>query len=209
MQPRKGQVGQATNNKAHFAAVTKGEAADKPLDEHQPAHPDGLKTASVDDSFMDDHGKGTEVTTYTADEAIAVAIRRAFSPYIDDDAPVEIIEENTHSGTDWTPEWDGSVTFKCDGFTETFETGSGRGIFTPMVAAFNWLNRPNREYPSDTCKQILADPNASRDITIHFWEDSPKKVRLLNANHVRILWREENGQERRVDLSRVMCITRD
>lgn len=208
MQKRKGEVGQPTPNKAHFAAAVNDEPANSVITP-EPVTADGLTVAMVDDGDVDENGRGPQTTTYTADETIAVAIRRAFSPYIDDDAPVEIIEEECTSGTTWTREWSGSVTFKCDGFTETFDTDSGRGIFTPMVAAFNWLNRPNLEHPQDTCEQILADPNASRDITVHFWEDKPKKVRLLNANHVRILWREADGQERRVNLSSVMCITRD
>jgi hypothetical protein len=55
----------------------------------------------------------------TGDEQFEAAVRRLFNA--PDDAEVEVIEEETESGTDWTRETSTEITVKCGGREATYE----------------------------------------------------------------------------------------
>jgi hypothetical protein len=73
--------------------------------------PHHLKSEQLSSDSDEDTGVETTVTRKTGDEKFEAAVRRLFEA--PDDAAVEVIQEDTEYGTDWTRETSSEITVKC------------------------------------------------------------------------------------------------
>ncbi|HEX9229763.1 MAG TPA: hypothetical protein VF885_24460 [Arthrobacter sp.] len=94
-----------------------------------------------------------EVTTSkkTGDEKFEAAVRRMFGA--PEDAAVEVIQEDTEYGTDWTRQTDTEITVKCDGREAVYDyVGSlmqalDRGEEDPVAMAMRFMRATDAERP--------------------------------------------------------------
>lgn len=78
-----------------------------------------LEGQEIDSSNDYDFGVSSITSKLTGDERFEAAVRRLFKA--PDDAIVEVIQEETESGTDWTRETSTEITVKCGGREATYE----------------------------------------------------------------------------------------
>jgi hypothetical protein len=105
-------------NECHVAFMVEARTNPKPLPVPRGVIPVRQQSHHLTSEQLNrDYDRGTkvEVTTSkkTGDEKFESAVRRMFNAPAG--APVEVIEEETEAGTDWTRESTSEITVKCDG----------------------------------------------------------------------------------------------
>lgn len=102
----------------HIAFMVEARTNPKPLPSPRgvipgPPRHHHLNARQLSYDYDEDTRVVQSTSTMTGDEKFEAAIRRMFNAPAD--APVEVIQEDTESGTEWTRETDTEITVKCDG----------------------------------------------------------------------------------------------
>lgn len=111
-------------NDCHVAFMVEARTNPKPLPLPRGVIPVGpvshfLESQQLSYDYDEDTRVSNTSTKMTGDEKFEAAVRRMFNAPAD--ATVEVIDEETEHGTDWTREASNEITVKCDGRVAVYE----------------------------------------------------------------------------------------